>query len=391
MRAFDRRRGASGYIGWLAACAACILFLLSGMTGRAARTGTVSVESARVRQEASTDSAQVGSLASGEQVDIIGEQESGGSTWYNISFTLDGEEVTGWLRSDLLTVTETEDPETTETPEEEPEAPAESYTIQEPSETYSGADSLVQTTVQAGEESFTAWQANTDTALYLVWAAAPDGSAGWYWYDPAQGTFQQDLGQFGSQGLIAALQSELTELKETSASSLSTRLYIIIGLGVLCVILLVLVIVFAVRSRNVEYEYYDEDDKDAEDMDDDHEAEMPVKRGGFFSRRRAEEEEEDDFDDFLAAVNEKRARDAAGADEDYEEDYDEEEAEEEKPDLSLTANLPEIDMSAVEEVEKESAKPRKETRKPRAEKKAREEDEEDDFDIEILDLDDFDL
>ena len=170
--------------------------------------------------------------------------------------------MTGWLRSDLLTVAETEEPEeTAEEPEEtaETETPAAGYTIQEPSEA-PAANYLTQTTVQSGDTSYTAWQADADTALYLVWAAAPDGSTGWYWYDPAQNTFQQDLGQFSSQGLVSALQNELTSLKESSADDLSLRLYIIIGLGVLSVILLVLVIVFAVKSRNVEYESYDDED-----------------------------------------------------------------------------------------------------------------------------------
>ena len=53
--------------------------------------------------------------------------------------------------------------------------------------------------------------------------------------------------------------------------------------------------------------------------------------------------------------------------------------EEEKPDLSLTANLPEIDLSALDEAEKE------------AEKAAEPEDTDEDLDIEILDLDDLNL
>lgn len=366
MKRLYRRRGVWKYVGGLAVCAACVLFLSAGLKGQAARTGTVSVESARVRQEASTSAGIAGSLSSGQTVTIVDETESGGSTWYQISYTQDGEEVTGWLRSDLLSVSETEEPEeTTEEPgeTEEPETPAAVYTIQEPSEAPS-AEYLTQTSVQVGDNSYTAWQADTDTALYLVWASAPDGSAGWYWYDPNQGTFQQDLGQFSSQGLVSALQRELTTLKDSSADSLSMRLYIIIGLGVLCVILLILVIVFAVRSRNADYEYdEDEDEDDAE-----------------------EDEERDDFDDFLDAVKSRRS-------ENGEEETgvpEEEPAEEEKVDLTLTANLPQIDMTAVEEVEKEAEveKTAEETLKPQ--EKTEEEDDED-FDIEILDIDDLDL
>lgn len=391
-----RRRGVVRYLGGLAVCAACVLFLASGLGGWAARTGKITVESARVRSEASTSGELVGSLTSGDTVNITGETESGGSTWYEISYTQDGQEIKGWLRSDLLSVSGDEEPEeNTETPEEpeetgETETPSGGYTVQEPSEAPAG-NYLTQTSIQVGEASFTAWQAEADTAIYLVWASAPDGSAGWYWYDPAQGTFQQDMGQFGSQGLVTALQDELTSLKESSAKDLSLRLYIIIGLGVLSVILLVLVIVFAVKSRNAEYEYYDEDedDEEADEDEDGYEEEKSRKKGGFFSRRRSQEEdEEDDFDDFLAAVNKKRS---AGADfdgddseETAEDDY-EEAYEEEKVDLTLTANLPQIDMSAVEEVEKKAEKPAAKAKKaPKAE-------EEDDFDIEILDFDDLNL
>lgn len=74
------------------------------------------------------------------------------------------------------------------------------YTIQEPAEAYAGADSLEQTTIQVGEQSYTAYQSTATDQLYLVWASGEDGNAGWYWYDPSEETFQQDLGQFSQQG-----------------------------------------------------------------------------------------------------------------------------------------------------------------------------------------------
>ena len=81
MKRLCRRRGVWKYVGGLAVCAACVLFLATGLKGQAARTGTVSVESARVRQEASTDAGIAGSLSSGDTVTIVDETESGGSTW----------------------------------------------------------------------------------------------------------------------------------------------------------------------------------------------------------------------------------------------------------------------------------------------------------------------
>ena len=339
------------YTGVLAALAAGILIFTSGITGEAARTGTITTDGSRVRATADAEGQKVCSLPLDTIVDITDETQSGGKTWYQISFTLDGAQKTGWIRSDLLSVTEIEDPQEEQPTEEESEpeegegeetgsAGVGAYTILEPEAGYEGADSLDKTTVTVGDQSYTAYQSALSDQLYLVWAAKEDGSTGWYWYDPSEDTLQQDLGQFGQSGLINSLQNELTTLKTTTAKSLSQRLYIMIGLGVLSVILLVLTIVFAVKSRNADYEYEDEEDYSGESAYD-----------------------EDVYD--MAACEE-----------------------EEKPDLSLTANLPEIDISALEEEPEEKTSEPVEKSEPETEPET---DEEDGLDIEILDLDDLNL
>jgi len=199
---------------------------------------------------------------------------------------------------------------------------------------------LIQTAISVEGQSYTAWQVDPsltgDQELYLVSAARADGSIGWFYYDPTEETFQRDLGQFSHsqnaepEGLIAALQEELTKQQELSEEQLGMRLYIIIGLAVLCVIFLTLAIVFGLKYRNAAYEYYEEDD----------------------------DEDDDDDDDFFTAVKKKQAESKA-----------EEIAEEE---------LPAIDMSAVLEVEEEVRK-EKEDKEP------------EDFDIEILDWEDLGL
>lgn len=388
------------YTGVLAALAAGVLIFSTGLTGEAARIGTITTDGSRVRATADAEGQKVCSLPIDTMVDITDETQSGGKTWYQISFTLDGAQKTGWIRSDLLSVSETEEPAEEQPAEEQPaegEGGADgsvstgAYTIQEPAEAYAGADSLEQTTIQVGEQSYTAYQSTATDQLYLVWASGEDGNAGWYWYDPAEETFQQDLGQFSQQGLVNSLQSELTTLKNTSAKSLKQRLYIMVGLGVLSAILLILTIVFAVKSRNAEYEYEDEDDESSGEPDEEEEFEedeaREKKRGGLFGRRKRDEDEDgDDFDDFVEAAKKKRAeKPKKWVDDSDESAYDDEvynEAaydEEEKPDLSLTANLPEIDLSALDEAEKE------------AEKAAELEDTDEDLDIEILDLDDLNL
>ena len=379
------------YTGVLAALAAGVLIFTSGITGEAARTGTITTDGSRVRATADAEGQKVCSLPLDTIVDITDETQSGGKTWYQISFTLDGAQKTGWIRSDLLSVTETEDPQEEQPTEEESEpeegaggeagsAAIGAYTIQEPEAEYEGADSLEKTTVSVGEQSYTAYQSALSEELYLVWAAKEDGSKGWYWYDPSEETFQRDAGQFSQSGLINSLQNELTTLKTTTAKSLSQRLYIMIGLGVLSVILLVLTIVFAVKSRNADYEYEDEDQDDEDDGDDFDDFVEAAKKKRFGRREKQAEDEYEDEEDYSGESA-------------YDEDVYDMAAheEEEKPDLSLTANLPEIDLSALEEVEEE---PEEKTTEPveKSEPETEPEtDEEDGLDIEILDLDDLNL
>ncbi len=237
-----------------------------------------------------------------------------------------------------------------------------------------------------------------------MYASREDGSSGWYCYDPQEGTFQRDMGQFSGgagegqepEGLIDALQGELTQLKEDQEKQLSQRLYIIIGLGVLSAVLLILVIVFAVKYRNSEYEYYD---------DEDEEDDIPVRRRKLSAGTEESEEPGSDFDEFVAAVRKKWSEDDDYQDDDYydEDEYPDEEDEypdedgeypedeyeeyeDEEPDQGVpgdTIELPEIDMSAILEIEEEA--------KGQSQKRAADEEDMDEFDIEILDFDDLDI
>lgn len=380
-----------------ALCAACMLFLTMGMTGWAARTGNVRVDNVNIRSDASTESNRVCKLPINTTVNIIEEVTgSDGNVWYSITFTLDGAEKAGWIRSDMLTVSETEEPEG----EISTGGSTSAYTIQEPIESYQGSDALTQTTVTVGDQSYTAWQVNAELTggqeLYLVAAAKGDGSIGWFYYDPAEETFQRDLGQFAAggeeepEGLIEALQEELSTLKESSGKQLRTRLYVIIALAALCVILLVIAIIFILKYRNTEYEYYDEEpDGESEEDDEDDEDEEPVrKKRGLFRRREEEEEADDDedFADFFAAAREKQSQEA--------------DAVEEKAippsgkKVFATEELPEIDMSAILAVEKEAGKVQQEMQEPvktETPKTEEESDHLDDFDIEIIDWQDLGL
>ncbi|MCI8599847.1 MAG: SH3 domain-containing protein [Lachnospiraceae bacterium] len=425
---------------WAAICAASFMFFMSGITGLAAQVGTVQSDNVNVRSEANASSDSVCKLPANTTVDVIDQAEdSDGQTWYNVSFIYEEAETSGWIRADMLTVSEVEDGQ-----EAEGSGSGE-YSIQEPEEAYAGSGSLTQTSIMVGDGNITAWQVDSSLTggqeLYLVYASKSDGSTGWFYYDPQDNTFQREMGQFSgsgeSEGLIDALQTELTQRQEEHAKQLSQRLYIILGLAVLSVILLVLVIIFAIKYRDAAYEYYDDDEEDDED-DDEESNEIKGSSKSY---------DDDGFDDFVKAVKKKWAEpededdelaydeedeydddefdeDEFDDDEFDEDEFEEDEIEEEREvvrkkekrkeekrkeekrkeerkkeekkkvvrDQALEEDfsgiLPEIDMSAVMEVEKEAQK-KKSKAKQIPENGA--EELEEDFDIDILDLDDLDL
>ena len=73
------------------------------MEAAAESTGQVTVDNAKVRSDASTDSSTVSTLANGTTVTVTDEKsDSAGNIWYHVSLS-DG--TTGYVRSDLMTVT----------------------------------------------------------------------------------------------------------------------------------------------------------------------------------------------------------------------------------------------------------------------------------------------
>ena len=357
--------------------AICLVFAIAGFQAAAATTGVVSSTSgANVRSEADTSSDLVASLEADAEVEVTDSTESGDYTWYYVTFTYEGSETSGWIRGDLLTVTETdeeeeEDTESEDTESEETEETASGttingYTVSEPEEAYEDASSMDSTTVELSGSSYTAYMPTDGTEIYLVWAENEDGDSGWYWYDPDEETFQQDLGQFSSSGLITALQSELTTLKETSTSKLATRMYIIIALGVAAAVLLIIVSVLLIRNRDIEYIYEDEDEvpddwyKDGEDEEGAVDEEEP---------RKSKKEKKNKKD--------KKAEDAEDAEEEPRQNQS-----------YTTGDLPEIDISGVFDETKKTGEDVKPVELEDEGLMA----EDDDFsDIEILDLEDLGL
>ncbi|MBR6390900.1 MAG: SH3 domain-containing protein, partial [Lachnospiraceae bacterium] len=86
---------------------AAVVFGSVSLEARAETTGTVTVDNAKVRSDASTDSSTVGTLANGTSITVNGEKtDSSGNVWYQVTLS-DGK--TGYVRSDLMSVTESAD------------------------------------------------------------------------------------------------------------------------------------------------------------------------------------------------------------------------------------------------------------------------------------------
>ena len=102
--------------------AAAIVFTAIPASVYAETTGKVTVDTAKVRADASTNSDTVKQIASGTTVTVTDKKtDSSGNVWYQVSLS-DG--TTGYIRSDLLEVTETADAPAEDTAAEET-APAE--------------------------------------------------------------------------------------------------------------------------------------------------------------------------------------------------------------------------------------------------------------------------
>ena len=220
---------------------------LSG-TSTAARVRVVPA-SAILRGEASTDSEQVGSLSSGDEIDVVGETTgSDGNLWYQVSGEVNGETVSGYIRSDLVEVTQTAQAET----------PAET-TSETPSETPSETES-----VSTDEYSVSYADDGTGT-----------GVSDWYLNDNVNGT------RYKISDLLNAQQTNESNIAVMEEQTGNMRMIIII-LAVIIALLVIVVTILIFRLRNsYEDDGYDADDYDDEDEDDD----------------RYEDEEEDEEDD----------------------------------------------------------------------------------------------
>lgn len=239
--------------------------------------------SARLRGEASTSSDQVGSLSSGDEIAVVGETTgSDGMLWYQVSGDVNGENVSGYIRSDLVEVTETVQAEVpSETPSEAP--------VETPSEPESSAPS----------DEYSVSYADDGTGT---------GVSDWYLNDNINGT------RYKISDLLNAQQTNESNIAVMEEQTGSMRMIIII-LAVIVGLLVVVVtiLIFKLRSSyeddgyDDDEDYGDDDDRYEEEDEEDEEDYVPEKRRGAVRRpvrsrqparrSRYDEDDEDEEDD----------------------------------------------------------------------------------------------
>lgn len=167
--------------GILGFAAAVMVFGLSAISSFAA-TGTVTAETAKIRESASTDSTVVGSTKKGSKIDIVGaEKDSSGTTWYKVPVSGGSY---GYVRSDLvetsdnISVTETATTTTTTTQEEKPAATVPTA-IGEQAATVT-CDSNVKVRAGASTKHDVVTSLPNGTAITLVGEASDAAGNKWY-------------------------------------------------------------------------------------------------------------------------------------------------------------------------------------------------------------------
>ena len=199
------------------------------VTASTAAAGKVVGDTVNVRENPSTKAAIAGKATGGTEVTISGETtDSAGKMWYQVSYG----NVTGFIRSDFLEITQMAEPEVEEVVEEVEEVVEE---VQEP--------------------------VNQD--YELVYEANAEGVEEWFLYDYNRGT-KQSLENL----LTVVRQSQEEEKGAVSQLKTFKIIAIVLAAVILALVVVVTILIFKLRD-SYEYVYEDDDDDDDDDEDDD--------------------------------------------------------------------------------------------------------------------------
>ena len=317
-----------------------------GINGTTVAKIKIIAASARVRSEASTNSSVVGSLSSGDVMDVTGETTgSEGKIWYQITGEKDGKAINGYVREDTLEIAETVQPAAPAEPPEE--TPAET-----PSDT-----------------------APSTNDYDVSYADDGTGTNDWYLNDNINGT------RYKVSDLLGAAQTNESNIAEMEKQTGSLRMIIII-LAVIVGLLVVAVTVLIFKLKGTYDDGYDEFDDDDDEMDEDDDDDM--------DEDEEDDEDDDDDDDYVPRRSRRgmskasRGGRGSGRRSRYEyEDDEEDEDDDEEDDEDMYP-----DEVSYEEPPRRSSKASGKGRKSQDYKPRNflDVDEDDDLDFEFLDL-----
>lgn len=224
---------------------------------------SVSVQAAKIRTAPSTNNTSVvESLEEGTQL-VVSGQSAGedGKTWYYVTFSGNGGEKTGYVRSDLVTLGEL-------LPAEEPEQEEQS--------------------AEPEQEEQPAEPEHND--YEVVYTTDNEGNYCYYLYDNVEGSRQK------LEEVLAAAHGQ-NENANLNAEMVVRQRIVIIVMAVLLALLVITAAVLIIRLRNsYYYEEYEEDEDEDEDVDEGEEEEElsgeAVRKPSRLRSRAAELEEE---------------------------------------------------------------------------------------------------
>lgn len=302
---------------WISVLCAFVLAMAMGITVWAtAEPGTTiyiaeGKNDVNIRSQASTNSDPVGKLNSGAAMTVISVVSADGHNWYQVECVINGETKTGYIRDDLVEIPEGGgEPVETGAPEGDGEgtpedaAPASSGDATpgsssgldlspmdsgtDPGSLPTGFRSL---TMESNGIQFPAWS-NDSNEYYIFYAAAPNGTTGWFLLDNVSGTYIRYNNVFGSPEVSVS----------SNGDGVSKTAFIIVI--VFCVLLVAATAVMGIKLMNGggsdDYDDYDDDD----DYDDEEDEGPRKRRSSVF--RKFSGDDDDDYED----------------EEDYEDDYD---------------------------------------------------------------------
>jgi hypothetical protein len=242
-----------------------------------AKTCTVSQNSARIRKGASTNHDIVATANKGMTLTITGEANgSDGKLWYQVSFTYNNKEVTGFIRSDLVTfdsvtsdaaVSEIQgeageeanvEQETAEAVEnqEESDSSQNSYqgiVLMNVDETPYILPGFSAVSLSWNDESIKAY---SNGGFYLFYAQMANGDEGWYIFDSEKGEYQR---------YVYTASDTATIPKSTD----SVGIIPVIVLVIIIIILAAVIGILIIKLRDASYSYeYEDDEQEEDDVED---------------------------------------------------------------------------------------------------------------------------